>query len=284
MQLWPDNTPPPVVHTGPMISEKEYEFIRQLVYQHSRINLGPNKKELVMARLSKRLRACNLPSFKAYCDYLQSPSGEEELGNLIDAISTNHTFFFRENVHFEFLVNTVLPELAKTSQQFRVWSAASSSGEEPYSIAISLAESLGLNNRWHVECSDISSKVLQKASDGIFAEDRVSKMPQNLLKTYFQKGQGRWEGYYRVKPQLRQNLTFQLLNLMDPSFPFREPFQVIFCRNVMIYFDRPTQEDLVNRLARYIVPGGYLMIGHAESLTGIKHPLKMIKPAIYKKP
>lgn len=269
------------------ITEQEYEYVRKLVYDHCRINLGPNKKELVMARLSKRLRACNLGTYQAYIQLLQSPSGKSEMGNLIDAISTNHTYFFREGEHFAYLMENILPEFnaQQPASQFRIWSAACSSGEEPYSLAILLNEHFGIqHNRWAIEASDISAKILKKAHDGVFAKERIDRIRKDWLHRYFLKGNGKFAGLYQFHPQVRRNLTFRLLNLMTPTFPFNQHFNLILCRNVMIYFDRPTQEDLVNRLVKHLIPGGHLYIGHSESLNAIKHPLKLIKPAIYQLP
>jgi chemotaxis protein methyltransferase CheR len=274
-----------------MMRDSDYEFIRDLVYNQSRINLGPDKKELVSARLGKRLRATNITSISDYCRFLQEKEGGEELAHLIDAISTNHTYFFRENEHFDFLTGTALPELVKRRAterwpRFNIWSAASSSGEEPYSIAIALAQFFGNSPTWpwRIEATDISHKILLRAKVGVYREEAVKKVPAPLLRAHFQKGFGPQEGNYRVKPHLLESVTFRQLNLLEGSFPFTEPFQVIFCRNVMIYFDRPTQTELVNKLARQLVPGGYLFVGHSESLSGIKHSLTMLKPAIYQRP
>jgi chemotaxis protein methyltransferase CheR len=268
--------------------DSEYEFIRTLVYEHSRISLGPDKRELVTARLGKRLRATQLSSIGEYCDLLQGPTREDELSHLIDAISTNHTFFFRETPHFDFLRDTVIPEMQRRNvterwPRFNVWSAASSSGEEPYSIAITLAEHLA-NWDWHIEATDISHKILAKASAAIYREEVVSKMTPAMVKAHFQRGVGPQEGNYRVKSSLRDKVTYRQLNLLEGEPPFQNPFNLIFCRNVMIYFDRPTQEELIAKLARRLVPGGYLFVGHSESLTGIKHSLQLVRPAIYRRP
>lgn len=271
--------------------DSDYQFIRDLVYQRSRINLGPDKKELVSARLGKRLRATNLTSISDYCRFLQQKESDEELSHLIDAISTNHTFFFRESAHFEHLTGAILPEMEKRRVTERwpslnVWSAASSSGEEPYTLAIALAEYFRgrADWPWRIEATDISHRILQKARVGVYRSDALEKMAPALVKTYFQKGYGPQEGNYRVKPLVQEAVTFRQLNLLEGAFPFKEPFQVIFCRNVMIYFDRPTQEELVAKLGRMLVPGGYLMVGHSESLTGIHHSLQMVRPAIYRRP
>jgi len=268
--------------------DSEFEFIRSVVYERSRINLSPDKRELVSARLGKRLRATKLPSLGDYCRLLKSPGAEEELGNLIDAISTNHTFFFRESVHFDFLRDKVVPEMtararAERWRRFYVWSAACSSGEEPYSIAITLAESL-TGWPWRIEATDISHRILEKAQAGIYRDETVDRLPRATIKTFFQRGFGPQDGNYRVKATLRDQIGFRHLNLLEGEPPFPEPFQVIFCRNVMIYFDRPTQEELVNKLARRLVPGGYLFVGHAESLTTIRHPLQTVRPAVYRRP
>ncbi len=270
------------------MKDSEFDFIRSLVYERSRISLSTDKRELVTARLGKRLRATQLQSIGEYCELLKSPDAEGELSNLIDAISTNHTFFFRENAHFDYLRQTVLPEMKARAPKerwshFRVWSAACSSGEEPYSIAITLAESL-TGWPWQIEATDISHRILAKAEAGIYRDETVDRLPAATIQTHFQRGFGPQEGHYRIKAPLRQQVTFRHLNLLEGEPPFREAFQVIFCRNVMIYFDRPTQEELVNKLSRRLVPGGYLFVGHAESLTTIRHPLQTIRPAVYRRP
>ena len=268
--------------------DNEFEFIRGLVYERSRISLGPDKRELVSARLGKRLRATNLDSVGDYCRLLQSDNADEELAHLIDVISTNHTFFFREEAHFDFLRDVAAPEMASRARaehwaQFRVWSAACSSGEEPYSIAMTLADCLP-QWPWEIAATDISHRILAKAQAGIYREEPVGKLPPATIKACFQRGFGPQEGNYRVRSELRGRVHFHQLNLLEGEPPFREPFQVIFCRNVMIYFDRPTQEELVDRLTRRLVPGGYLFVGHAESLTNLRHGLKLIRPAIYQRP
>lgn len=268
--------------------DSEFNFIRTLVYQRSRINLSEDKRQLVNARLGKRLRATNTTSLTDYCELLKRPGAEQELGHLIDAISTNHTFFFREIAHFNFLREKVIPEMlprmaAERWSRFRVWSAASSSGEEPYSIAITLAENLQ-GRPWHIDATDISRRILTKAAAGIYPHESVSKMSTATIRAHFQRGFGPQEGFHRVKAALRDNVSFHYLNLLEGEPPFTEPFQVIFCRNVMIYFDRPTQEELISRLVKRLVPGGYLMVGHSESLTHLKHPLRALQPAVYQKP
>jgi chemotaxis protein methyltransferase CheR len=271
--------------------DKEFDFIRSLVYKHSRIHLGPDKRELVAARLVKRLRATQLDDIGDYCGLLQGNNAADELSHLIDAISTNHTFFFRENAHFDFLRTHIVPEMQRRQvtahwPQFHVWSAASSSGEEPYSLAITLAEVLpaAVGWPWKIEATDISHRILEKAQAAIYRSEVVDRLPMACIRRYFQRGIGAQEGNYRVKPALSAKVSFHQLNLLEGEPPFQDPFQVIFCRNVMIYFDRVTQEELVQRLTRRLVPGGYLLVGHSESLTGIRHSLQTVKPAVYRRP
>lgn len=272
--------------------DRDYQYIRELVYQHSRIHLGPRKKELVRARLGHRLRATNLTSIGEYCRYLQGRSGGDELSHLIDAISTHHTYFFREPKHFDFLTETAVPEMIALRQEnawpaFKVWCAACSTGEEPYSIAISLMRALGnVKPAWpvHIEATDISHRVLQRARVGIYSKESMKNVPARLARSCFQKGFGPQEGYFRVKSCFQESVTFRQMNLLEGPPPFSDRFHVIFCRNVMIYFDRATRQDLVRRLGGLLVPGGYLIVGHAESLTGIRHDLERVESAVYRSP
>jgi chemotaxis protein methyltransferase CheR len=269
--------------------DNEYAFIRDLVYEHSRINLGNEKRELVSTRLSRRLRATAIPTIGDYCQFLKSPSGQEELPHLIDAISTNHTHFFRETPHFDFLVNTVIPEATTPghvlhTREFNVWSAACSSGEEPYSVAITLADSQALRSiPWTIECSDISYRILKKASLAIYPQDSLRSMTQDQIRRHFDKGHGEQAGRFRVVQALRSRLRFHRLNLISDQYPFQKQFSLILCRNVMIYFDRPTQTELVNRLYNCVRPGGYLFVGHSESLAGIQHRFQYVRPAVYRR-
>ncbi len=272
--------------------ESDYQFIRDLVYERSRINLGPDKRELVTARLGKRLRAMQLASISDYCSFLRTPGAKDEVANLIDVISTNHTYFFRESHHFEYLQTKILPEFAGRRRaecwpDLKVWSAASSSGEEPYSLAVTIAETLpalAADWAWHIDATDISHNVLDRARAAIYNEEGVvGHVPPLLVAKYFQRGFGPQEGKYRVKPVLQEHVTFSYLNLIDGPFRFSQPYHLILCRNVMIYFDRPTQEELIGKLAGQLVPGGYLLVGHSESLTSIRHSLTMVGPAIYRR-
>lgn len=273
----------------PTLAQKEFDFLRQLVYERSRIHLGPDKEGMVERRVQKRLTALGLREFSDYCDLLRLPTGEPELTSLMDAISTNVTDFFRERQHFDFLVQEILPvwrrrEGRPVGVPFRVWSAACSSGEEPYSIAMALADffKADAEARWQVDASDLSTRMLDQASRGIYRCDHVRLPEPTWLRRYFQRGVGRSEGYYRIKRELRERVAFYHLNLFAPSLPLAGGYQVIFCRNVMIYFDHEAQEELVNRLSRWLAPDGYLFVGHSESLINIRHSLKCVKPSIYR--
>ena len=272
------------------IEDDDYKYICDLVYEQSRIHLGSDKKALVTSRLGKRLRLLKLADYGEYCQLLRSPAGAEELRYLIDRISTNHTHFFREMAHFNFLRDVVIPEVrahpSRRSEALRIWSAACSSGEEPYSLAIWLSEHLApaSSGAWEIEASDISTRVLDLAQRGVYDQSRLTSVGADATRRYFQKGMRDWAGHFRIKGELRRQIHFHHLNLLESDYPFTKPLHVIFCRNVMIYFDRATQEALVRRLTERLVPGGYLMVGHSESLNGIKHTLRLVQPAIYWKP
>jgi chemotaxis protein methyltransferase CheR len=271
------------------LSDEDYRFLCELIYEQSRIHLGPDKRVLVTSRLAKRLRFHGIETYGEYCDLLRSPKGEEELQFLIDRISTNHTHFFREQKHFEFLSEVVIPKWqadARRTEPFRIWSAASSTGEEAYSIAIHLADHFApvAANRWLIEGTDISTRVLEIASAGVYEVDKLGAVPPDALRRYFQRGVNQWAGHLRIKDEFRRHVRFQHLNLLDGKYPFDRPFDLIFCRNVMIYFDRPTQETLVRLLGEKLAPGSHLFVGHSESLSGVKHTLKLVRPAIYVKP
>jgi chemotaxis protein methyltransferase CheR len=273
------------------LTDDDYEHISRIIYQHSRIYLGDGKRELVSSRLGKRLRATGCETYSEYCALLGRIEGEVEINQLVDAISTNHTFFFRENKHFSFLEDTVLREFHNNPAYrgdgcFRCWSAAASTGEEPYSIAITLArhEDVRLGFRWEMDCSDISSTALDKARQGIYSNERISDLQIEVRRRFFQKGIGKQEGRSRVKLFLRDRMAWHLMNLFHEPYPFEKKFHLIFCRNVMIYFDRPSQEWLVQKMSRLLMPGGYLKVGHSESLSTLKHGLHAVQPAIYRKP
>jgi len=264
------------------LKDHEFEKIRRLIYEQCGIHLHEGKRELVKARLSKRLREGNFKSFSDYFRYVTTQEGIDELINMIDSISTNLTYFFRESTHFDRL-KLIIGKWANLKGGIRIWSAGCSTGEEPYSIAISASEVLGPNrNSCSVLATDISTRVLKQAITGIYPEERIERVPQNILKQYFQYGTGKAEGYYRVKREIREMVRFQRFNLMDP-FPSDFKFHIIFCRNVMIYFDKKTQVELINKFYNALEDEGYLFVGHSESLTGLEHGFQYLEPSVYKK-
>lgn len=269
-------------------TEADFVKISRLVYDQSGINLHDGKKELVKARLGKRIRNGNFQSFREYYDYvINDPSGEEMI-QLLDSISTNFTHFFRENQHFDYLKNEIIPCLkggkGNNPKKLRIWSAGCSTGEEPYTIAITLLESLPPGSGWDLKilATDISTKVVAVAQSGIYLKNKMQSLSMDLLKKYFLRGENQWRNHVKVKPIVKSAVQFQRLNLME-SFSFNESFDCIFCRNVMIYFDKETRTQLVNRFYDNLEKGGVLFIGHSESLTGIEHSFHYVKPAIYKK-
>jgi chemotaxis protein methyltransferase CheR len=272
-----------------VLKDSDFQKFSHYVYDMSGINLHGGKKELVKARLGKIFRERNFRSLKDYYNHVINDKSGHELVRLLDSISTNLTYFFREPQHFEFLSKSVLPEIINEKECsrdncLRFWSAGCSSGEEAYSIAIAVNEALGSSVKWQTKivATDLSTKVLAIGKTGIYEQDKVKNIPYDLKSKYFQKGENRYKGYFRVKEATRNKISFQRVNFIE-NFHFAEPFDVIFCRNVMIYFDNPTKEFLIDRIYVNTVKGGYLFVGHAESLTCIKHGFKYIKPSIYKK-
>jgi chemotaxis protein methyltransferase CheR len=271
----------------PELTDNEFNQLSQLVYQHAGIHLPPQKKELVRSRLTKFLRNRRLASFQEYYRQVLDDSSGLELINLLDAISTNMTAFWREPKHFEFLGQELLPALrqkSKAAPQWRFWSAGCSSGEEPYTMAMVLMNAfLGQElSGVKIYASDINTQVLNQAQRGIYPMSRVEPLSQEWRRRYFQKGVNQWEGFVRVKPEVKKMVEFFRFNLMEP-FPFKEDFEVIFCRNVMIYFEKATQTELVQKFYNCLKPGGYLFIGHSESLCNISHQFAYVKPTIYRK-
>lgn len=266
------------------LQEKEFDFLRHVVMQNAGIVLGPSKRQLVQGRLVRRIRELGLKSFAQYCDYVRD-SGPEELVNLINAITTNVTSFFRENHHFEQLAKKMLPEAMKRnaqSRRIRIWSAGCSSGEEPYSIAMTVAEIMPAGQRWDLKilATDIDSEMVATASSGIYADDRVNGISNERQRQWMLRGSGEHADMLRMKPELTSLITFKPLNLLG-DWPIAGPFDVIFCRNVMIYFDQPTRDKILSRFARLLAPGGYLCIGHSESIHGTSLPYRLVGRTIY---
>ncbi len=262
-----------------------FQFIIDLIYERSRIRLNDGKHELIKARLGKRMRLHGFSDLPTYCEFLKNGEDEEELTHVVNSLTTNFTHFLREEDHLKFMVNQALPAVCGTSRkQFKVWCAACASGEEAYSIGMYLSEHFPTLSGWDwsVLATDISTKALGAAMQGIYPAQKLGPLPAQWQRSYFQKGRNTWEGHYRIKPALAERIIFRQINLLKP-YEFNDSFAVIFCRNVMIYFDRPTQEELMNRLSQHLLPGGYLIVGHAESLTGLSVPLQRVSPSIYHK-
>jgi len=271
---------------GPALGDKEFDFLRHVIGENAGIVLGPNKRQLVQGRLARRLRELGLPSYEAYCDHVRD-SGPEELVGLINALTTNVTSFFRENHHFEALASYMLPEAMQRNQQsrrLRIWSAGCSTGEEPYCIAMALAEALPTSLRWDAKilATDIDSDVIAFAQRGVYPLDRLSAVSQERLRRAFRKGVGVNQGQALVHPDIARLVSFRTLNLMH-NWPMSGPFDVIFCRNVMIYFDQPTREKLVARFAAMLAPDGYLCLGHSESIHAGSAPFRLVGKTIYRK-
>ncbi len=266
-------------------TEQDFRHIREFVHHHTGIALSEAKREMVYSRLSRRLRALGLHSFAEYRTRLESD--EQEIEHFTNAITTNLTAFFREPHHFEFLGRTVLQELATRAsggRRLRIWSAGCSTGEEVYSIAMTVRENLPAYSQWDVKllATDLDSSVLEVGEQGIYPAERIAKLPSERVKRWFLRGSGSAVGKVRVNDELRAMVAFRQLNLMQP-WPMRNGFDVIFCRNVVIYFDKPTQAQLFNRFADALHPGGYLFIGHSETLSNLTDRFQSLGKTIYRK-
>ncbi|QKI89523.1 CheR family methyltransferase [Thiomicrorhabdus xiamenensis] len=267
-----------------VFTDKEFDKIKKIVYDFAGIDLNESKKNLVYNRLAKRIRFLEKQSFKEYLDFVDK-QGEEEFVHLINAITTNLTFFFRENHHFEHLAQTVIPELLEKNadkRKIRVWSAGCSTGEEPYSIAIVLKETVPAGWDAKVIATDLDSNVVQTGVNGVYNVDRLKGMDLDRKKRWFLKGTGAREGFAKVKKELQDIIEFSQLNLMA-DWPIRDAIDVIFCRNVVIYFDKPTQARLFDRYADRLPNGGYLFVGHSESLYNVCDRFELLGKTIYRK-
>ena len=269
------------------ISDDEFRQIRELVYQRFGINLTEQKRSLVVGRLQKYLRQKGFTSFTQFLDLLKSDRTGQALDTLVNRISTNHTFFFREKEHFNFLIKQALPEVVPTvrnEKDLRIWCAACSSGEEAYVLGMLMLDYFGSEyGQWKagILATDISAKVLDIARKGVYPKDRVAEVPPTMKNRYLRKIDG---DNYMVSDQLKKEVVFRRFNLMNTVMPFKKQFQIIFCRNVMIYFDTPTRDALARRFFDVMSPGGYLFIGHSETLRRDICPFDYVQPAVYRKP
>lgn len=262
-----------------ILSDNEFQQFRTMIRDIAGISMSAAKKQLVSGRLAKRLQFFNLTTYGSYYRLLMKDKTELQMA--IDLLTTNETYFFREPKHFEFLRDVILPEL-RGNAPVRIWSGACSSGEEPYTLAMVLANSLG-TRAWEILASDISNRVLEKAQSGRYPLDGVRGIPEALLNKYCLKGVGSNNGLFMVDPALASRITFTPINLNNP-LPAVGQFDVIFLRNVMIYFDNQTKSEVVKRLSKHLKPGGYFIISHSESLNGISDDVQLVKPSIYRKP
>ncbi|MCP5426807.1 MAG: protein-glutamate O-methyltransferase CheR [Chromatiaceae bacterium] len=268
-------------------TRRDFDFLRKVSNSRTGIVVSDDKFDMFYSRLSRRVRLLGLKDFSEYCDLISNEKEEREVLELVNALTTNLTAFFRENHHFEYLTRTLVPEFLQRnrgSRRLRIWSAGCSTGEEPYSLSIALRESLPETGGWDVRilATDIDSAVLAKAADAIYPIERVAGVEQGRLRRWFQRGRGARSGMVRLKPEIKSLIEFHQLNLIQ-EWAMSEPMDAIFCRNVMIYFDKKTKAKLVERYANTLCDGGYLFIGHSESLFNLTDCFELIGNTVYRK-
>lgn len=280
-----------ILNSPAKMKKGEFQQFSSFIYDHVGIQLPPAKKTMLESRLQKRLKSLGIRSFAEYGDFVFSEEGQEmELVHLIDVVTTNKTDFFREPGHFKFLTQVVLPALMKKrditpSHPVRFWSAGCSSGEEPYTLAMVLAEYTAEHRDFYfsILASDISTRILETARKAIYPEERTDDIAMNIKKKYLLRSKDRNCSLVRICPELRAKVNFRRINFMDADFGVREKMDIIFCRNVVIYFDKSTQQDLMQKFHRQLRPGGYLFLGHSETLNGIDVDFKSVGPTVYVK-
>lgn len=272
---------PPAMAAVPFTA-REFDQISGLAYERFGLDLRKGKEHLISARVGKQMRELGFGVFREYFEHVTGDASGRALNRMIDALTTNFTSFQREPAHFEFLRRTILPQLR--GRQIDIWSAACSTGEEAYSIAFALLEEMGSAglNSIRILATDISTKALEHGRRGMYAAERLGSFSPELQRRFFLKGEREWAGWFRVKPEISKIIRFRRRNLIE-QFADHEMYSVIFCRNAMIYFDASTQQRVVNALVMSLQPGGYLLTGHAESLSGITHPLTFVAPAVYRR-
>ena len=272
--------------------KKDFLRLSDFINREYGIKMPPVKITLLESRLQKRLRKLELGTFQEYCDYLFSAQGlQNEIPHFIDKITTNKTDFFREPDHFDYLIQTAVPELLHSGtasrNELKIWSAGCSSGEEPYTLGMVIGNYLdqhpNLNMGFSILGTDISPEVLKAAKRAVYHEMRIAPVPMNMRKKFLLRSKSRDKEVVKIAAELRRRIQFEQLNFMDKDFGFNRLFDIIFCRNVIIYFDKPTQEAILNRICRYLVTGGYFFQGHSESIQGMSLPLKPVSPTIYRK-
>lgn len=272
----------------PVLTDEEFGLFQTLIYREAGIHLSPMKKALLVSRLGKRLRELGLRSYAAYHRAVREDRGGE-LVRMLDAICTNETHFFREPRQFAHIESTIVPawradaEAGRRPKTIRVWSAACSTGEEPYSIAMLLAHCFADDPQWRIEilASDLSTKVLQQAREGVWPIQRAAQIPEHLLKAYMMRGRRTQEGLMKAKPELRSMIDFARVNLNDDATGVTGKFDLIFCRNVLIYFDDASKARVLDRLLAHLAPSGFIFLGHAESLSRWTDRVRSVGPTIY---
>lgn len=276
----------------PEMSDREFNYLKDLVNSQCGIKLSPVKKCMLNSRLVKRLRALGLNSFRQYCQYLKSNDGlSKELPNMLDLVTTNKTEFFREKHHFDFLSQHILPQFVSQIEHsgqkdpLVIWSAGCSSGEEPYTLAMVLASFFEKTSfqDFSIIGTDICNDALHSAKQAIYSEEKILPIPKPMKKKYLMQGKGPFRGFYRVVPELRKKVVYRYFNLLNADFGNKESYLTIFCRNTMIYFDKKMQADLLEKFYAKLVPGGYLFIGHSETLQGQTDKFERVAVSVYKK-
>ncbi|MBP3416022.1 MAG: protein-glutamate O-methyltransferase [Spirochaetaceae bacterium] len=273
------------------LSEAEFKKIAAYIEKNVGIKMPPEKRLMMQSRLSSRLKALHLDSYKQYIDYVFSGKDKDnhEIIMMIDAMTTNLTEFFREPQHFDFMKGTVLPQYAAQGRnQIKIWSAGCSTGQEPYTLSMVMASYIKNNplssiRDYSVLATDISTKVLDKAASAIYPMDAVKGIPKEIMHQYFLKGKDPANPAVRLKQDIRSHVNFMRLNFMDEDYGFRDTLQIIFCRNVLIYFDKQNQEKVIRQFLRYLEPGGYLFLGHSETIFGMTLPFKTVAPTVFQR-
>jgi chemotaxis protein methyltransferase CheR len=273
------------------MKDRVFQRFSSFIFDNVGIKMPPAKKTMLEARLQKRLKALGMDSFEEYSDFVFSRQGHDsELVHLIDVVTTNKTDFFREPAHFDFLTKTAVPQILSRNRNlwrepFLIWSAGCSSGEEPYTMAMVLSDFAERNPefRFSILASDISTQILQTARTAVYSEERTDTIPLNIKKKYLLRSKNPVLSLVRITPQLRSTVSFRRINFMDENFGIAEKMDVIFCRNVVIYFDKPTQQTLMRKFHRQLRPGGYLFIGHSETLSGLDVDFKPVASTVYRK-
>jgi Methylase of chemotaxis methyl-accepting proteins len=270
------------------MNPETFELFKEFIETNLGIKIPPSKKIMLESRLAKRLRALKIPTYEEYCAYVFSQEGfEREIQQLIDVVTTNETDFFREGNHYEILKDQILPELVidRRVDELNVWSVAASTGQEAYTLAMVLEEfSRGRSPfRYRILGTDISETVLRVAQIGIYTEHQASKIPSPLKRKYCMQSKNPEQKTIRFKPEIRDRIMFRKMNLMDNEYQIKKKYQIVFCRNVFIYFDRPTQKKVLERIYSHMAPGGYLFMGHSENIGSVQLPLSNVASAVYKK-